>query len=75
MRILIISREHESSLRKEKEEVFTLNRENQSLLSDLRNVSSIEESLKVEMLELQRKRGELEDIIQEMKAKICDDSM
>ena len=60
---------------KKDEEMFRIQSENQNLMADLKNLSSMEQAIRTDMMSMNQKRTQQEELIQQMKNKICQDAL
>jgi chromosome segregation ATPase len=64
----------DGQMRSKDEEIYKLRTENGNLMTDLKNLASMEQTIRVEIMGLTRKRAEQEELIQQMKNKILQDA-
>ena len=65
----------EALMWKKDEEMFRIQSENQNLMADLKNLSSMEQAIRTDMMSMNQKRTQQEELIQQMKNKICQDAL
>ena len=55
---------YETQLRLKDEELYAVKKENVNLISDLKNLSNMEQSIRIEVINMNKKRSDQEELIQ-----------
>ncbi len=55
---------YETQLRLKDEELYAVKKENVNLISDLKNLSNMEQSIWIEVINMNKKRSDQEELIQ-----------